>query len=113
MSVKYLTEVFILLCLIIHIKGFAMSEKYQWRNRVLNCSSELYIQQKTNLQNSKELAKELKLIAIEDKDLKNQCQLIGLDGGVKERSSQAFSIEYLEKLINSMPMRVREMKEEK
>jgi uncharacterized protein (DUF2237 family) len=83
---------------------------FKWKNRVVKCSSDLFLNQFNELQANKSLQKELKLVAVPDIDLTSTCQLIGLDGGVKKESSSIFKLSELKEIINTMPMRQAELK---
>lgn len=82
----------------------------QWKYRVIKCSSDLYAKQLNELVSNQELSKDLKLVALPDKNTKG-CHLIGLDGGVKNKQDSIFNLQDLEKIINSMPMRKEELKD--
>ena len=88
--------------------GFSMT--YSWRKRVLKCSQSLFASQQSVLNGNSKLSKDLKLTVIESDRLKSKCQLIGLDGGVKEVKTNVFTMKELETIINAMPMRARELK---
>ena len=83
---------------------------YLWKKRLVICATKLSTTQKKVIQDNMNLSNDLKLKFIESKKLKDQCQLIGLDGGTKLVSKQAFSIQKLEEVIKSMPMRMNELR---
>jgi uncharacterized protein (DUF2237 family) len=85
---------------------------FQWKYRVVRCPVKLYEKQFQELASNKELSRELKLIAVPDKNLKEECHLVGLDGEVKEKKNNYFELVSLKEMINKMPMRKRELEKE-
>ena len=79
--------------------------------RVIQCDETYHNLQSKVLKKNKFLAKDLKLQLQLKKEIQG-CQLIGLDGGVKASSKKIFKLETLEALINSMPMRQAELREQ-
>lgn len=83
---------------------------YRWKNRLVVCSLLLKPEQEKIFidPDNKVLIQELKLKLLVSPKVKG-CVLIGLDGGDKLSSANAFSMQTLKKTINLMPMRQREL----
>lgn len=83
-------------------------DDFKWEKRVIRCSQNLYVQQLKELNQNKILSEDLKLTVLPS-NASDLCELIGLDGGLKDFQKQVYSIKQLERLINQMPMRKEEL----
>jgi hypothetical protein len=89
--------------------SFLLGPQDEENMRVIRCHKDTVQAQKLILKKQKSLSRELRL-GIKENSSISGCQLIGLDGGVKASSKDAFTMKELEDLINSMPMRKAELR---
>ena len=81
---------------------------FTWNKRVISCHKEIFNKQFNILRSKPELTRELKLIV--KPSSKSGCELIGLDGRVKEKQNDAFSLDSLASVISKMPIRRNELR---
>ncbi len=82
--------------------------EFRWKKRIIECQPHFLDKQILLL--TSEFLEEFKLKILPNSKLKKTCRLIGLDGGVKNKTNNLYTEDQLARLINAMPMRKRELK---